>query len=122
MSKVLIVDDEIELCSTIADFLRPRGYEVFTANSGKEGLSAARSRMPDVILLDLMLPDMDGWRVCQALKKDEALRGIPVIMLSALVDDQQQKGAHELGDAYLSKPFAMKMLLEKLRLCLVAPS
>ncbi len=122
MNKVLIVDDEVELCTTIADFLKPRGYEVFTANTGKEGLAAARSQKPDLIILDLMLPDMDGWRVCQALKKDEALRNVPVIMLSALVDDQQQKGSHELGDAYLSKPFDMKVLLEKVRTCLDEPS
>jgi len=122
MKKVLIVDDEEELCATIADVLRPRGYEVATAFTGKTGLSSARTGKPDLIILDLMLPDMDGWRVCQTLKKEEALRNIPVIMLSALVDDQQQKGSHELGEAYLSKPFDMKVLLEKVRICLDEPS
>ncbi len=112
---ILIVDDEKEMCETVSQVLTPRGYHVLMAHTGRDALALAKQHKPDLIILDLMLPDTDGWRVCQQLKKEESLKSVPVIMLSGLVDDKPEKGPLELGDAYLSKPFEMRALLEKIR-------
>ena len=120
---VLVIDDEEEWGKIISQVLTQRGgYEVFTATTAREGLALARKHKPNLVILDLMLPDMDGWRVCQHLKKEPDLKDVPVLMLSALVDDQAGKSSVELGDAYLSKPFDMKVMIEKVKGLLKDPA
>ena len=119
--KILMIDDESELVATMKQVLEARGYIVFGATLGKEGVVIAKQQQPDLAIIDLMLPDLDGWRVCQQLKKEPALANMRVIMLSGLVDDKPEKNSVELGDAYLSKPFEMKKLLETIRRLLDEP-
>jgi DNA-binding response OmpR family regulator len=97
--------------------LKRKQYEVIGASGGREGLDAVRKTIPDVVLLDLMMPDMDGWEVYQQLKADEATRSIPVIVITA----KAQKIDKVLGlhiakvDDYISKPFSPMELVESLQ-------
>ncbi|MGH6628325.1 MAG: response regulator, partial [Burkholderiales bacterium] len=99
-----MVDDEQNVLNTICKELKGAGYEVVTAGDGEAALAAARSQKPDLILMDLMLPKMDGWRVCQELKKDPQFQGIPIVMFSGLIERDYEKQVSEVGDAFLAKP------------------
>ena len=85
MAKILIVDDELGMVMVIKGFLEKNNYEIVTASDGKEGLAKAQNEKPDLILLDIMMPNMDGGDVIRALKSDSLTRNIPVIFLSAFV-------------------------------------
>ena len=114
-NKILIVDDEADLAETLKFRLETAGYEVNTAPDGQEGLKKARSELPDLIILDLMLPKLDGYRVCRMLKFDEKYKGIPIILFSARVQESDIKMGEEQGaDAYITKPFDPKALLAKI--------
>jgi PleD family two-component response regulator len=104
--KVLIVDDEasnvVLLCKTLE-----QGYEVMTASSGSEALVLARAHDPDIILLDVIMPEMDGFEVCRQLKSDDRLKDIPVIFISALDDTQDETEGLQLGAIdYITKPIS----------------
>ncbi len=103
--KVLIVDDNINNVRLLQDILEDEGYEVYTLHSGIPVVEKSRSIRPDIILLDIMMPELDGFEVCKALKAEPELKDIPVIMVTAKVDGKDIKNALELGAIdYIKKP------------------
>lgn len=112
-ARILVVDDEPQIRRSLQVNLEGRGYAVLTAGTGEQALEACANRMPDVIVLDLLLPDMDGTEVtCRLCAKTAA----PIIMLSAIGDERQKVRALELGaDDYVTKPFGMEELLARIR-------
>ena len=110
--KILIVDDEIELIELVKYRLESGGYDVITANTGLEGLSKAASEHPDLMILDIAMPEMDGYTMVQKLKEDENLRDIAVIMLTTYA---QMKGLFEVEGVsdYIIKPFEPKDFLSR---------
>jgi len=114
--KVLIVDDEEDIVTALSIRLKALGYEVLTAGDGMAALEAARSQNPDIILLDIMLPKLDGYKVCRMLKFDEKFRHIPIIMITAKVADANKKMGTEMGaDAYFTKPFNPEELMSRIK-------
>jgi len=114
--KILIVDDEIDLVETIRFPLEMEGYQVETAYNGEEALNKARNGNPDLILLDLMLPKLDGYKVCRLLKFDEKYKHIPILMLTAKTQEKDRILGKETGaDEYITKPFEMTELIEKIK-------
>lgn len=104
---VLVVDDEPDVLLLCRVNLEFEGYEVSTAPDGEAGLEACRELRPDVVLLDVMMPKMDGWQVLEAIKDDEELAHIPVVMLTAKVQDEDQIRGWSAGAAeYITKPFS----------------
>ena len=105
--RVLVVDDETRNRQLIEVILGPEGYRLLSAASGTEALAAAAEHRPDLILLDIMMPGIDGYRVLSALKADEVTKAIPVVLVSALTDASTQAHARNLGaDGFLTKPFS----------------
>lgn len=116
MSKrILIVDDELDLIDIFKGRLETNGYTVIVASDGVEGLEKAKTEKPDLILLDIMMPKMDGYQVCRFLKFDEAFKHIPIILLTARGQKQDQTKGMEVGaDAFVTKPFDRAELLKKI--------
>ena len=113
--KILLVDDEKDMVFAVKMQLETQGFEVTTAVDGQEALDKARRDKPDLIVLDLMLPKIDGYKICRMLKFDKKYKKIPIIMFTARVQETDRKLGFEVGaDAYLSKPFEPKMLLERI--------
>ena len=114
--RILIVDDEEDILSVLKFRLEANNYEALTASDGQEGLNKARTEKPDLIILDLMLPKLDGYKVCRMLKFDESYKAIPIIMFTARVQQKDEELGKEMGaDAYVTKPFEPEVLLEKIR-------
>ncbi len=114
--KILLVEDEKVLIETVTLRLEAFGYEVISAYDGFEGLEKAKKEKPDLIILDLMLPKMDGYKVCGLLKADTRYNKIPIIMFTARAQESDKKMGQEVGaDAYITKPFEPQVLLEKIR-------
>jgi two-component system, OmpR family, alkaline phosphatase synthesis response regulator PhoP len=110
---ILVVDDEEGIVQLARLYLDREGFRVHTARDGQEGLEAARRLKPDLIVLDLMMPRMDGWEVCRRLRKDSA---VPIIMLTARADDVDKIVGLELGaDDYLPKPFNPRELVARVK-------
>lgn len=110
--RVLAVDDSPTILEMIQAILVAGGYEVITATDGQEALNAARSEAPDLILLDVMLPKLDGYRVCRLLKFDQKFKNIPIIMLTAKSEEQSVvTGIRTGADQYLTKPIEPERLL-----------
>ncbi len=113
---VLIIEDEIDIVNLIEWHLRTEGYTAHKAMDGITGLAMAREKLPDLILLDLMLPGMDGLQVCKSLKKDARTEKIPVVMLTAKGEEVDRIVGFELGaDDYLVKPFSPRELLLRIK-------
>jgi DNA-binding response OmpR family regulator len=113
VKKILVVDDEPTLVATLKYNLEREGYCVITAGDGESGLSAARANRPDLILLDLLLPVMDGLEVCRILRRETT---IPILMLTAKTGEIDKVVGLELGaDDYVTKPFSMRELLARVR-------
>lgn len=113
--KILVVDDEVELTKAMTIRLTAIGYEVSIAHDGEEALKKARQEKPDLIILDLMLPKIDGYKVCRLLKFDQKYREIPIIMVTARVEEDDKRLGMETGaDEYFTKPFDWSDLLEKI--------
>ena len=108
MSKLLIVDDEVAILEALTDILAVEGYEVATAANGAEGLKRAGEDRPDLILLDLMMPVLDGQEMLRRLKESSELRGIPVVVMSA----GRVTKAELQGSRFLAKPFELDDLLD----------
>ena len=105
--RVLVVDDEPDVLLLCRVNLEFEGYEVMEASDGVEAMSRVRERRPDVVLLDVMMPRMDGWQVLSELKSDDELKDIPVVMLTAKVQDQDQiRGWSSGASEYITKPFS----------------
>jgi DNA-binding response OmpR family regulator len=115
-AKILIVDDEPDLVETIRFSLELEGYNVLVASNGEEGLNLARQEKPDLILLDLMLPKLDGYKVCRLLKFDERYKHIPILMLTAKTQEKDKILGKETGaNEYITKPFDMDELMAKIK-------
>ena len=114
--KILIVDDEPDILKIVSFRLKKAGYEVTTAVNGKVALECVQKERPDLILLDLRLPIMDGYEVCKRLKSDEVLKSIPIILLTAsMVSTVREKTKEFKADDYLVKPFDPDKLREKIK-------
>lgn len=113
MLTVLIIDDDPQNREIVRIRLEKAGHRVLEAENGPDGLEAARHERPDVLILDVMMPQMDGWKVCRALRADEAIRETPVLMLTALGRQIEELRGWESGaDEYLTKPCDPACLLE----------
>jgi DNA-binding response OmpR family regulator len=111
-TRILVVDDERLIVAMIKDLLEMNQYEVLTAPDGEEGLNRARSAQPDLIILDIMLPKLDGLKVCRLLKFDLKYRHIPILILSARAGEADREVSLQSGaNAYMVKPFSPKSLL-----------
>jgi DNA-binding response OmpR family regulator len=110
--RILAVDDSATVLEMIKSVLVADGYDVITAADGAEGLETARREKPDLILLDVMLPKLDGYRVCRLLKFDQNYKGIPIVMLTAKAEDAAVATGMRTGaDQYLTKPVEPDTLL-----------
>jgi len=113
--KILIVDDEDDILHFLELVLREKGYEVVTASGGHEALTKAQVDRPDLVLLDIMMPQMDGWEVLKLLRVDEGTSHIPVAMLSARTEAKDRvQGLQEGAIDYICKPFSLQDLLAKI--------
>lgn len=112
--RIVCVEDEEEMIDLIRLILSRRGFEVIGADGGKMGLDVIREQKPDLILLDLMMPDMDGWEVYQQIKADEEIKDIPVIVVTAKAQSiDKVLGLHIAKvDDYISKPFSPQELID----------
>src|SRR6267142_1301401 len=114
--KILVVDDEPDAIELIKFNLKAGGYEVITAADGEEALKKARAVLPDLIILDLMLPEVDGLEVCKILRRDPSTSAIPIIMLTAKAAEIDRVLGLELGaDDYITKPFSPRELVLRIK-------
>ncbi len=114
--RVLIVEDERGLVQSLSWYFNREGYETVVAQDGAEGLRKAQTVLPDLVLLDIMLPGLDGLEVCRALKAGERTRDIPIVMITARSEESDQVVGYQMGaDDYVTKPFSNKVLLAKVK-------
>lgn len=113
MLKIVLIDDDRLITQPLARALRQHGYDVRVAHDGRRGLALALEEAPDVVVLDIMMPEMDGWAVCRELRRQS---GVPILMLTALGEEVDRILGLELGaDDYLTKPFSTRELLARIR-------
>ncbi len=114
MSKILIVDDEPNILISLEFLMKKKGYEVFIARDGSEALKIIATDKPDVIILDIMMPNVDGYEVCQSIKKSEETKHMKVIFLSAKSKPEDIEKGYKMGaDLYMTKPFSTRDLIKK---------
>jgi adenylate cyclase len=113
--KILVVDDQPKNVKLLADILAVKGYEVATAESGADALAQMKSAAPDIVLLDVMMPGMNGYEVCQAMRADALLRALPVVLVTALDPSERIKGLEAGADDFLTKPINQAELLARVR-------
>lgn len=115
-ARILIIEDERGLTQTLSWYFNKEGFETIVAHDGVEGLRKAQTQLPDAVLLDLMLPGMNGLDICKELRSGERTKGIPIIMTTAKSEESDQLVGYKLGaDDYVTKPFSNKVLLEKVK-------
>jgi two-component system phosphate regulon response regulator PhoB len=115
-AKVLVIEDDPDLTAVLKYNLKQNGYEVLTASDGRDGLRQAQLALPEVVLLDLMLPLVDGLEVCRRLRSDPQTKDMLIVMLTAKSEETDQVVGLSLGaDDYVTKPFSVKVLLERLK-------
>jgi DNA-binding response OmpR family regulator len=123
MSRVLIVDDEPNIVLALELLMKREGYEVLSVGDGERAVEAAGSFRPDLILLDVMMPRMDGYEVCQRLRSDAALKGIFIVMLTAKGREVEREKGLALGaDVYITKPFSTREVVRKVKEMLASTS
>ena len=114
--KILVVDDEVDLVETLRFPLEMEGFNVLVSYNGEDALNQTRKENPDLILLDLMLPKLDGYKVCRLLKFDERYKHIPILMLTAKTQEKDKLLGKETGaDEYITKPFDIDELMKKIK-------
>ena len=114
--KILVVDDQIDLVKTLQFALELEQYKVLVSYNGEDALNQARKENPDLILLDIMLPKLDGYKVCRLLKFDEHYKHIPILMMTAKSQEKDKLIGKETGaDEYITKPFDMDELMGKIK-------
>ena len=114
MARVLIIEDSADIAELIKHYLDRAGYDTVVHGSGRDGLVAARQSPPDLVILDVMLPGMDGMQVCQALRAEPTTSGLPILMLTARGEEADRVRGLELGaDDYVTKPFSPKELVAR---------
>lgn len=115
MKKILIVDDEKDIVETLAFMLKAKGFECIYAYDGESGLNLAKTINPDLIILDVMMPKINGFKICRLLKFDNKYKNIPIIMVTARSQDEDKIIGEETGaDEYITKPFEFAEILEKI--------
>jgi two-component system phosphate regulon response regulator PhoB len=115
-AKVLIIEDDRSLADVLAYNLKQAGYEVLTASDGQDGLLQAQMKLPDIVILDLMLPVIDGLDVCRRLRADQATKDVLIVMLTAKAEETDELIGFSLGaDDYVAKPFSVKVLIERIK-------
>lgn len=116
MKKILIVDDEADIIEILQFVFETNGYECITAYDGEEGLKLARETKPDLIILDVMMPKINGYKISRLLKYDNKYKNIPIIMITARSQDEDKIIGEETGaDEYITKPFEVEYVLEKVK-------
>ncbi len=114
--RVLVVDDEPDIVSGIVDRLEFEGFDVLSAQDGQTALKLARDKNPDIIILDVMLPKIDGFKICRLLKFDKKRKHIPIIMLTAKTQESDKKIGKEMkADIYMCKPFDPDELISNIK-------
>lgn len=114
--KILLVDDELDILEFLSYNLIKEGYEVSTATNGLEAIKKAKTNKPDLILLDVMMPEMDGIEACERIRKVESLKDVLIVFLSARIEEFSQLAAYEAGaDDYITKPIKPKVLMSKIK-------
>jgi len=117
--KLLVVDDERGFVDIVSERLSVKGFDILSAFDGKEGFEKARSERPDLIILDILMPKMNGYELCKNLKLDEDLKDIPIIMLTVRFEPNDIVFGKTVGaDAYLSKPLELELLLHTVNMLL----
>jgi CheY-like chemotaxis protein len=112
MARILVIDDEAVLSHVVRVTLECHGHEVLTADDGSRGFASAQRQAPDAIVLDLMMPVMDGFAVLEALRGDERTESVPVLVLSAIGNDRTEQQCYKLGaTAFMRKPFQSDLLV-----------
>jgi len=112
-TKILVIDDDIAITELMSMLLRTHGFEVLTTNSGAEGVKLVREKLPNVVLLDLMMPDLDGWQVSKAVR---AFSNVPILILSAINDPAMVASVLDAGaDDFLVKPVPSSVLVANIR-------
>lgn len=118
--KVLVIDDEPGIIEIVEANLEGDGFEVISASNGKEGLEKIKSEQPELVVLDVMMPEMDGWEVLRSLEKDDSTAGLPVIMLTAKAADEDYIfGLEEGAVEYITKPFLPQELVNRIKITLM---
>jgi DNA-binding response OmpR family regulator len=118
MKRILFVDDEPDLMELVVKLLSAHGFSVIQATTGRMGLEMAKTEHPDIILLDVMMDDLDGWEVARKLKAQKSTKNIPIVMFTVMAEDKYRKRSFEYADAdwHISKPFESDILFEILNL------
>jgi two-component system phosphate regulon response regulator PhoB len=115
-TRILIIEDERALTDVLSYNLQREGYETLVAHDGQEGLRKAQTLLPDLIILDLMLPTLGGLEICREVRAGERTRDIPILMLTAKAEETDQVVGFSLGaDDYVTKPFSVKVLLQRIK-------
>ncbi|MBK05534.1 MAG: DNA-binding response regulator [Deltaproteobacteria bacterium] len=116
MAQLLLIEDDIALAETTCEYLENFGFSVRHAADGQAGLDAVEAQLPELILLDLMLPHVDGLEICRRLRADDETKSVPILMLTARDDETDRVVGLELGaDDYLSKPYSLRELVARIR-------
>ena len=118
--KILVVDDEVNITQILEFSIGAEGYEVITAANGEEAIDKARREQPDLIILDIMMPKIDGYEACRILKANPLTKGIPVVLLTAKGRDIDKRLGYEVGATdYIIKPFSPNKLVDRIHELLV---
>lgn len=112
--RVVVIDDEVDFANLLKIQLEKKKFLVFVANSGAEGLELVKKEIPDIVLLDIMMPKMSGWQVCSKIKSDSKTKDIPVLFLTARTDDISRSMGLKGADGYIEKPFDPIILIKKI--------
>ena len=115
-SKIVVIEDDPLIRKLIAQTLLRAGYEVLTANDGSEGLRVIKETLPNLVVLDISMPGLDGYQVCQYLRRDPTTATLPIIMVTAMARPADQRRGFDIGaDDYLPKPFALTELVTRVQ-------
>ena len=115
-NRILIVDDDERILRVVGDMLTPNGYDVLFAKNGSEAITIARKKQPGLILMDILMPETDGYTACSILKSDEKTKRIPVVMLTAVGHELNKQLSKNLNaDGYLVKPISIEVLLDTVK-------
>ncbi len=114
--KILIADDETDIVETLQFMLEVEGFECLTAYNGEDALNLAKREMPDLLILDVMMPKINGYKVCRLLKFDAKYKNIPILMVTARSQEEDKMIGEETGaDEYITKPFEINDVVEKVK-------
>lgn len=114
--KILLVDDETDILEIVGYNLQQEGYQIFTANNGKEAISKAKKELPHLIIMDVMMPEMDGMEACEIIRQTPELRNVIITFLTARNEDYSQMAGFDVGaDDYISKPIKPKLLVSRVK-------